>query len=75
MCHGDKEVPTSQWLDRANTFLCAVFAKSSVDQEAPPHVRVSLTFFMTVLALPCFVQALSGWVSGGSSLLGAQVSH
>ena len=30
---------------------------------------------MTVLALPCFVQALSGWVSGGSSLLGAQVSH
>ena len=56
-------------------FLCAVFAKPRVDQEAPPHVGFSLTFFMTVLALPCFVQALSGWVSGGSSLLGAQVSH
>ena len=65
MWYSDKEVPTSQWLGRANTFLCAIFAKSSVDQEALPHVRSSFTFFMTVLGLHCFVQAFSRFSKQG----------
>ena len=70
VCYSDKEFPMSQWLDRANMFLCATFAKSSVDQEALPHVRFSFTFFMTVLGLHCFVQAFTSCGEWGLLFLG-----